>query len=537
LLQRAADHEPDLFRTFTWLTRAGALDRAATELAARGPALIYIGGRPVIERMLNMLPPQLVGEYPALSFLRGQCAYQTFNFDDLVAAMNVATLGFEAQSQHEMAFIARVLLNAGRQNVGRLAEAREDLERMAELHVGGAGGALLAFDTAMQAYADARQDQVAPALANMLEHLETVPQHPVWADLLMMTVFMMMPDALPHLERFDRAAAHIVANKASVLRASLMHGRAIRAFAAGRIGDAHTWLTSADDDMQWLGKPISLRTENFMLHALIDAVRGDEAACRQAVASALEDLATSALSNQRAHGSNVRINAARAFFALGDTAALRGIQQQMHQGRSAGEWAIAEGEQMLIDGMIALVDGDLTLAEKLLDPGAEPIYWATYGTGANALVLCAEAQRRQGKLDAAAASLKRLLRESVPTKRFGAALLAGPAILKTLAASAWGKRLSETEQSELQRWAAIASGNIEPEAAAAGGLPAGLSERESEVLALIAKGQSNKLIARELGLSLFTVKRHVANILNKTSLNSRTELATWWLGQRRGQLQ
>jgi LuxR family transcriptional regulator, maltose regulon positive regulatory protein len=535
LLQRAADHEPDLLRTVTWLTRAGAHDRAATELATRGPALIHMGGRPAIERMLKLFALPRVAANPALSFLRGQCAYQAFDFDELVAAMQVATRGFEAQGQHELASIARVLLNAGRQNSGQLAQAREDLAHMAALRVGGAGGAMLAFDTAMQAYADARQDQVAPALANMLEHLETVPQHPIWADLILMTVFLMLPDVLPHLERFYRSAARGVTNEASVLRVSLMHGRAIQAFAAGRLDDAHTWLTSADDDMQWLGKPISLRTENFMLHMLINAVRGEEEACRQAIRSALEDLAASALSNQRAHGSNVRVTAARALFFLDDAQGLRLLQQQMHQGRSAGEWAIAGAEQQLVDGMIALIRGELEAAEKLLSPGQNPIFWTTYGTGANALVLCAEAQRRLGKWDAAAASLTHLLRESVASKRFGAALLAGPAILKNLANAAWGKRLSDADQAELRRWAAIASGDAAPDGALAeaNALPAGLSEREAEVLTLVTKGQSNKLIARELSLSLFTVKRHVANILNKTGLSSRTELATWWLGQGR----
>ncbi|WP_161728116.1 helix-turn-helix transcriptional regulator, partial [Methylibium sp. T29] len=55
-----------------------------------------------------------------------------------------------------------------------------------------------------------------------------------------------------------------------------------------------------------------------------------------------------------------------------------------------------------------------------------------------------------------------------------------------------------------------------------------LSAREREVMALLAEGQSNKLIARALGLSLHTVKRHVANILTKLALDSRTQAAAYW---------
>lgn len=62
--------------------------------------------------------------------------------------------------------------------------------------------------------------------------------------------------------------------------------------------------------------------------------------------------------------------------------------------------------------------------------------------------------------------------------------------------------------------------------------PAGLTKREAEVLALVATGQSNKQIARSLELSPYTVKRHVANFLNKTATASRTEVAAWWVAQR-----
>ena len=55
-----------------------------------------------------------------------------------------------------------------------------------------------------------------------------------------------------------------------------------------------------------------------------------------------------------------------------------------------------------------------------------------------------------------------------------------------------------------------------------------LSQREAEVIAQIAAGASNKHIARALDLSPHTVKRHVANILDKLGLNSRGEAAAWW---------
>ena len=50
-----------------------------------------------------------------------------------------------------------------------------------------------------------------------------------------------------------------------------------------------------------------------------------------------------------------------------------------------------------------------------------------------------------------------------------------------------------------------------------------LTPRQTDVLALLLRGQSNKLIARELDLSVETVKDHVAAVLRALGVNSRTQ--------------
>lgn len=60
----------------------------------------------------------------------------------------------------------------------------------------------------------------------------------------------------------------------------------------------------------------------------------------------------------------------------------------------------------------------------------------------------------------------------------------------------------------------------------------GLSEREWEVLALVAEGLPNKQIAERLHISGNTVKYHLQNIFAQLNVSNRTEASRWYLQQR-----
>jgi NarL family two-component system response regulator LiaR len=116
-------------------------------------------------------------------------------------------------------------------------------------------------------------------------------------------------------------------------------------------------------------------------------------------------------------------------------------------------------------------------------------------------------------------------------------VLEDEAVTGAIRAGAIGYVLKNTEADELRRAiksAAAGQVHLSPEAAARlvrevqiPGSPEALTERETAVLRLVAKGQANKQVARELGIGEQTVKTHVSNILGKLQLQSRTQAALY----------
>ena len=72
--------------------------------------------------------------------------------------------------------------------------------------------------------------------------------------------------------------------------------------------------------------------------------------------------------------------------------------------------------------------------------------------------------------------------------------------------------------------------------AAATPSPESLTERETEVLKLVATGQTNQQIAEQLAISEITVRTHVSNILTKLHLDNRVQATLYALRQGLAQL-
>jgi NarL family two-component system response regulator LiaR len=116
-------------------------------------------------------------------------------------------------------------------------------------------------------------------------------------------------------------------------------------------------------------------------------------------------------------------------------------------------------------------------------------------------------------------------------------VLEDASVAGAIRAGAIGYLLKNTEADELHRAIrAAAAGQVQlaPEAVArlmrevrTPDRPGPLTERETEVLKLLAQGKANKQIARELFISQKTVRSHVHSILGKLNVSSRTQAALY----------
>src|ERR1700682_4697774 len=140
------------------------------------------------------------------------------------------------------------------------------------------------------------------------------------------------------------------------------------------------------------------------------------------------------------------------------------------------------------------------------------------------------------KLDGIGATEK--IRQELPDTQVIAltSVLEDESVVGAVKAGAIGYLLKNTEGDELLNAIHAAAGEVRlsPEASArllreirSPQSPETLTERETEVLRLLAEGKANKEIARTLRISEHTIKSHVHSLLAKLGMQSRTQAALY----------
>jgi DNA-binding CsgD family transcriptional regulator len=116
---------------------------------------------------------------------------------------------------------------------------------------------------------------------------------------------------------------------------------------------------------------------------------------------------------------------------------------------------------------------------------------------------------------------RRLKQEDLAQRAFASAREGIASLAKTIDDSYLREHFLQVSQSSLPREKPVSTNRI---AKAASG---GLTEREREVVRLVARGKSNREIADALVVTKRTIETHINNILYKLNLTSRAQLVVW----------
>jgi LuxR family maltose regulon positive regulatory protein len=535
LLRRAADSEPDLSRRIGYLARAGDWTTAEQTLYELGPGLLARGAVTPTLRLIEQFPAPMRERSPLLAHLRGLCAWAHWDLLPMCQSLQLAAQGHLQRGDTAAAQRAQALVVLGLSAGGQVQRSVELLAALSRQPLDTATETIAWQARSWHAIAGSRLDGVAAPLAKTIELLERSTDPVLWLQCVPLTSFVGLPGTRGPLQRYiDGALRRTPAEPASPMRVLAQALQAGVWLWDGRADDAAQLLARADDDCRWLNRPPNLSGYIHLFLGLTQAVRGRREAALAATQARIDGLDDERTSGRRevwiAHFLYARLRIA---MMLDDAATVREIAARLAARSSPPAVPLFVSEQRPLAGHLAALDerwadAAALYAEALQDPVGIDLYGQAIEVQvrlADALVCCR-------RIAEAAAALAPALARSAATGEVGAALFAGPRALTRLAATAWGAHLDAPSVRMLHDWAqrlqtlrGVPSAGAARPSSAADPIDVVLSQREREVLARMAAGDSNKLIARAFELSPHTVKRHVANILDKLGVQSRGQAA------------
>jgi LuxR family maltose regulon positive regulatory protein len=537
LLRRAAASEPDGLRRVGGFLRAEAWAEAEAALCELGEPMILQGDAPAVGSLIERFPPDCRSRSPGLLFLNAKLAWSRWDWSAMLELSTASAAAYardgdaagqaRALSYRAMALAGSARIDAAREAVAALL-ARPDLDD--------AVAARVLMAQAWIEFANGDQRAIAPLWARLMDHLERTPQLVSWYECMPIPSFASLPGMRAPLTRYVQIAKTRWPDRPSPPRGMCTVIEGLLHLWAGDFARAEACAAQAADDARWLARPVNLDSYATLLPALLHAVQGRNAPAQALVQGQLDFVTAS--------GDPVRIGLYRGIYlyaamrcaaAADDHAVLaeRAAQLLTDVQADGAQSALARQYLASASAYAALAAGnDSAAAGHWEDIVAREHESDLYAQVPEARLRLAEIRLRADRDARAAADILAPLFARIEAGgEWGLVRMAGTTVLQRLASAAWQTHLTAQRQQGLRRWAGAAGQGSDAGTradAATHNLPAGLSEREREVLERIAAGDSNKLIARAFDLSPHTVKRHVANILDKLDLRSRGQAAAWF---------
>jgi LuxR family maltose regulon positive regulatory protein len=559
LLHKAAASEPDPARRVGYLLQARDWAAAESALDAASQELFVSGGMGDVQRLIEQFDAAWRDRSARLSRLAGTVALMRWDWPAMqghfAAAMaHAEAAGDDAERRHAQAVLPMALYA-----MDRNAEAERLIAALHAEPLTPHTRRLLLMSDATQHFRRGQLQLLPTLYQEVVESLQRGASLYEWWECVPAPNWSTLPGMRRWFERYVDGALARIGSRPLPMRGEVIAQRAFVRLWAGRIAEAREDIAQAEDDLRWLACSGEMEI-TVQLFRLIDCAisgRGDELAQRLDAMFQREDHAEP--DRRRLWQHQVGIYGVRMNHTLGagpDVIAHWArflkedpLRSDVHQNPRAiavrARYAAAEGRWH------DAAEGLHTLLPKLagMDVMAHHV---------ELRLRCAEAWVHVGDLGHAREAVQPALERIARDGDLGHAWMAGPAALHTLVEADWADSLPKDCRAVLARALASAlalrggdtaappappvnhagsataqlpAPNTESSANSIADTPAaaaaGLTAREAEVLELIAAGDSNKLIARALDISPHTVKRHVANVLEKLGLQSRGQAAAW----------
>ena len=535
LLVRAARSEGDPVRRMGYLLRAGDWQAAECELSGLTPELLVRGEISLVLRLWGQFPAEIRARSPQLQLSRCITAWAQWDWPSmreaaLKAVEGFARLGDEPMRRRALSYVC-------------VAYSGNDEEEKAQQHVDTLLALPLEEDTLCRTllvaslFAQPRDPhRLAESWTRMVDTLEGMDSLQLWYECSPVPGYVGLPGMRQSMLRYVAGVQRRLPEQPIPLSGMTQVTQGWLHLWSARWSDVSDTLARAEADCRWLSQPNNLRWQLHVLRAMLLALQGDTAgAC--ATARVLIDMARTLSGQHTSYLARTVHYAQRIATIAGDEATLREMNQQLEAGRHDPRWALPRGLRAAADAYTAIAEGRTadacaTWVQVLeREMSVEP-----YGQAVETRLRLASALAETQGLDDAAHVLRPVLARLQDSAEFGMAATAGRRALEQLAGTRWSTLLSADEQALLHRWVAAAqplqpdlpaatTSSATPTLSATNSLQ--ITPRELEVLQRIAAGDSNKLIARAFDLSPHTVKRHVANILDKLGVATRGQAAAW----------
>jgi LuxR family maltose regulon positive regulatory protein len=460
---------------------------------------------------------------------------------DAMAARAYAVLALRGGGQRDASNRLAAVLDA---QVEALLAERADAMRAGtrwDGHEPGIMAALLGRESVVwAAFDDGRLDDLAGPTARSLELLDHADGTAPFFQMLPLPAYVGLRGMQPVLERYVRKARERLQPDDHHFRTLVQALDGSLRVWAGDVAAGRRLLREAAAEVRWHDFPLRSTDHVYPFLCIADVLLGDRDALVQD-AAVLEQVLMRA-SELPDIGQRVAAELAftgRWLYAGGV------VEPALQLWRRVAHWSDPRTRPLwrvplaTLPAYVALAEGRLVDAERAI---AEAI--AAHGAQLDLQGQLSELRLRGAHLRLqlgrtardAAALLQPLFERHAGDVDVAPLWLVGAARLRALATARWNGALAPEQLTTLARWAhgAAALGAPDPALAIGDAVAEGhstvpqLSERELDVLRRLAAGDSNKLIAREFDLSPHTVKRHVANILDKLNLRSRGQAAAWY---------